>query len=95
MSNPIQAVNPIAMPEFGGSRSRQSGGFEDALATAVREVESRGKEASQSIESFLSGEGELHTTALATQRAEIAFDLFLQARNKVVQAYQEVMRMPM
>ena len=36
---------------------------------------------------------ELHATALAVQRAELAFDLFLQARNKVVQAYQEIMRM--
>jgi flagellar hook-basal body complex protein FliE len=32
---------------------------------------------------------------LATQRAEIAFDLGLQVRNKVVQAYQEIMRMQM
>jgi flagellar hook-basal body complex protein FliE len=30
---------------------------------------------------------------LATQRAELAFELFLQVRNKVVQAYQEIMRM--
>jgi flagellar hook-basal body complex protein FliE len=32
---------------------------------------------------------------LATQRAELAFDLFLEMRNKVVQAYQEIMRMQM
>ena len=30
---------------------------------------------------------------LATQRAELAFELFMQVRNKVVSAYQEVMRM--
>ena len=52
--------------------------------------------ASASVERFLSGEGEeLHTTILATQRADLAFDLFLQARNKVVSAYQEIMRMQM
>jgi flagellar hook-basal body complex protein FliE len=32
---------------------------------------------------------------MATQRAELAFELFLQARNKVVSAYQEIMRMQM
>ena len=49
-----------------------------------------------SVERFLSGEGEeLHTTILATQQAELSFDLFLQARNKVVSAYQEIMRMQM
>ena len=51
---------------------------------------------SASVERFLSGEGEeLHTTILATQRAELSFDLFLQVRNKVVSAYQEIMRMQM
>jgi len=48
------------------------------------------------VEQFLSGEGgELHSTILATQKAELSFDLFLQMRNKVVSAYQEIMRMQM
>jgi flagellar hook-basal body complex protein FliE len=59
-------------------------------------VEAIGRDASASVERFLSGEGEeLHTTIMATQRAELAFELFLQARNKVVSAYQEIMRMQM
>jgi len=37
----------------------------------------------------------LHDTVLATQQAELAFELFMQARNKVVSAYQEIMRMQM
>jgi flagellar hook-basal body complex protein FliE len=42
----------------------------------------------------LSGEGEeLHQVALATKQAELTFDLFMQVRNKVVAAYDEVMRM--
>ena len=49
-----------------------------------------------SIDKFLSGEDEeVHKVALATQQAELSFDLFLQVRNKVVSAYQEVMRMQM
>ena len=51
---------------------------------------------SQGVANLLSGEGEdIHTVALATQQSELAFELFLQVRNKVVQAYQEVMRMQM
>jgi flagellar hook-basal body complex protein FliE len=46
------------------------------------------------VERFLSGEGEeLHNTVLATTRAELSFDMFLQTRNKVVNAYQEIMKM--
>ncbi len=57
-------------------------------------MEQTRNEAAQSVENFLSGEGEeLHTTVLATQRAELSFELGLQVRNKVVQAYQEIMRM--
>ena len=71
-----------------------SGGFKDVFASAINQVESMGQEASASVERFLSGEGEeLHTTVLATERAELAFEMFLQARNKVVSAYQEIMRM--
>jgi len=55
-----------------------------------------GQTASASVEQFLSGEGgELHSVVLATQRAELSFDLMLQMRNKIVSAYQEIMRMPM
>jgi flagellar hook-basal body complex protein FliE len=93
MTGPIQPVSPVAMPGQGVAGSRGSG-FQEVLAGAVRDVESYGKAASQSVERFLAGEGEeLHTTALAAQRAELAFELFLQARGKVVQAYQEIMRM--
>ena len=97
MPGPIQSVNPVPMPDLRGSSGRTGGsGFQEVMASAIGEVENRGHAATQSIERLLSGEGEdLHTTALAAQRAEIAFDLLLQTRNKVVQAYQEIMRMPM
>ena len=35
----------------------------------------------------------MHSVILASQRAELEFDMFLQVRNKVVSAYQEIMRM--
>jgi flagellar hook-basal body complex protein FliE len=70
------------------------GGFQDVLSSAIKQVEAVGQNASASVERFLSGEGEeLHTTILATTQAELSFNLFLQARNKVVGAYQEIMRM--
>jgi flagellar hook-basal body complex protein FliE len=82
-----QAIRPAGQP--GGA-----GGFQDVLSSAIQKVEAIGQDASLSVVRFLSGEGEeLHTTILATQQAELSFDLFLQARNKVVTAYQEIMRM--
>ncbi len=86
----------MALPESiqvpaGASRS---GEFRSLVEGAIGTVEQSRKDAAQSVESFLAGEGgELHTTVLAAQRAELALELFLQTRNKVIQAYQEILRM--
>ena len=96
MSLPITPISPPVLPEAisPAPNSPSSGGFQDVFASAIRTVESSGQQASMSVERFLSGEGEeLHTAVLATERAQLTFDLFLQARNKVVSAYQEIMRM--
>jgi flagellar hook-basal body complex protein FliE len=97
MSLPIQAITGIALPDpIRPAGQAGGGGFQDVFASAIKQVEGVGQTANASVERFLSGEGEeLHTTVLAAQRAELTFDLFLQARNKVVSAYQEIMRMQM
>lgn len=97
MPAPITPISGISLPAAPSLENRFSGGgFQDVFASAIQSVESSGQAASASVEKFLSGEGgELHSTILATQKAELSFDLFLQMRNKVVSAYQEVMRMQM
>ena len=76
--------------------AKSPGAFQNALQDAIKNVENFRHSADRGVQAFLSGEGEeLHQAVLATQRAELAFELFLQVRNKVVQAYQEVMRMQM
>ena len=98
MAAPILPISGIRMPDAVQAAGRQGkgGGFQDVLASAIQKVEAIGQNADASVERFLSGEGEeLHTTILAAQQAELSFDLFMQARNKVVSAYQEIMRMQM
>ena len=70
--------------------------IQNVLASAIQDVEAFGRNASSSVQRLLAGEGEeLHNTVLATQQAELSFELFQQMRNKVVSAYQEIMRMQM
>jgi flagellar hook-basal body complex protein FliE len=72
------------------------GEFQSLLEGTIQKLGSIQNEAADAVQGFLSGENEeLHTTVLATQKAEIAFDLGLQVRNKVVAAYQEIIRMQM
>ena len=93
---PISGVTVPAVTLQPAGAAASGGDFRDVLAGAIQSVEGFGKQASASVERMLSGEGEeLHNTIMATQRSELAFEMFLQVRNKVVSAYQEIMRMQM
>jgi flagellar hook-basal body complex protein FliE len=71
-----------------------AGGFGDALDKLVDAVKSSGAEANKAVTSMVDGEGEVHDAMIALQRADLTFQLAVQVRNKLVQAYQDVMRMP-
>jgi flagellar hook-basal body complex protein FliE len=76
--------------------AKGSSEFRGVLEGAIQKVEDTRSQAAHAVESFLTGDGqELHSAILATQRADLAFELGLQVRNKVISAYQEVMRMQM
>jgi flagellar hook-basal body complex protein FliE len=81
------ALSPLS------STKNTTGDFGSALKSAIQSVDNYQQNANQAIQQFLQGNGELHNVALATQRAEMAFDLGMQVRNKIVSAYQEVMKM--
>jgi flagellar hook-basal body complex protein FliE len=98
MTPPIAPISAPLSPDAirPAGESKAGGAFQEALSAAIQGVEASGQNAASTVERFLSGEGEeLHTTIMATQRAELSFEMFLQARNKVVSAYQEIMRMQM
>lgn len=69
-------------------------GFRGVLENVIDQVEQSRANAEQLSNQFTAGGAEeLHSVALSTQRAELEFELTLQVRNKVVSAYQEIMRM--
>jgi flagellar hook-basal body complex protein FliE len=93
---PIRApAIPPTQPISAGQQS-PAGSFQSVLSDAVGRVEQFQQNSENAIGKYLSGEDvEVHKVALATQDAETSFDLFLAVRNKVISAYQEVMRMQM
>jgi flagellar hook-basal body complex protein FliE len=95
----ISGISPLSkIPTELSPPSVSDGGssFKNILSSAIGEVENARGAAAKSVEQFLSGNGEdLHSTILATQRAELEFQMFMQVRNKVVSAYQEIMKMQM
>jgi flagellar hook-basal body complex protein FliE len=93
---PIQTglVTHIEFPSL--SPAAPSGEFRDLLATTIAAVNQQQNDAQSAVNQFLNGDSiELHSVALAGQRADLSMDLFLQVRNKVISAYQEIMKMQM
>ena len=69
-------------------------GFGEQLRSAVADVDARQSEAESKVSSLLQGNGtDVHEAMIAVQKADLSFQLMLQVRNKVVQAYQEIERM--
>ena len=90
----------MAAPAAASSLAAAAGGasapspFANVFHQAIQQVEFFQNNADTSINRFLSGEGEeIHKVALATQQADLSFQMFMQVRNKVVAAYQQVMQM--
>ncbi|MGI8988798.1 MAG: flagellar hook-basal body complex protein FliE [Bryobacteraceae bacterium] len=91
-------IRAIPVPEIPQAIAPASGpgNFQDLLQSSIGKVEQAHNDAAQAIGNFLTGDGEdIHTVAIAGQRAELSMELFLQVRNKVISAYQEIMRMQM
>lgn len=76
-----------------GVTSPQEAGFGDALEKLIGAVDGSAGEANQAIGRMLDGTGDVHEAMIAMQRAEQMLQLTVQIRNKLVQAYQDVMRM--
>ena len=75
------------------AKKPDNGEFAKLFQSTVSEVDNTQHSADAAVKNFLNGgQGELHTTILATQKADLQFDMFMQVRNKVVSAYQEVMK---
>jgi flagellar hook-basal body complex protein FliE len=87
----LSALAPAAEPPQTGAPGPS---FDEVLTTAFQSVDRLQKEANQAIEQLaVEGSTNVHQTMIAMEKADLSFRLMLQIRNKLVDAYQEVMRM--
>ena len=76
-----------------GSESA-SGSFGDVLKGAVNTVSDLQNNADQQVSNLMqSGQGDMSKTMISVEKADVAFQLMLQVRNKVVSAYQDIEKM--
>ena len=80
---------PAAAKDAAGSPS-----FGDTLKQLVESVEGSTDQANATVSGMLDKSVDVHDAMIALQRAEMSLQLAVQIRNKLVQAYQDIMRMP-
>ena len=94
----IGQISPnMQLPEIRkpAALSGESGAsFGEVLKDAISTVDQLQKQSNQEIQKLMTGESQdLHSTLVAVQKADLSFQMMMQVRNKIVQAYQEIMRM--
>ena len=78
-----------------GAQQNSTTGFGKLMEDMVGQVNGLQQNADHSIQSLATGQSKgLHETMLAVEKASISFQFLTQVRNKAVEAYQEIMRMP-
>ena len=76
------------------TQSVQGVGFGDVLNKFVSEVNDKQIASGQAVNDLLSGKDiPLHQAMIAMQEAGVAFQLMVEVRNKLLEGYQELMRM--
>lgn len=94
----LSSISPAGTPAAGVSGSATgpapSGGFADSLSGLLAAVDESAGAANTAIADMVQGKGDVYEAMLSLQHAETTLQLTVQIRNKLVQAYQDVMRMP-
>ena len=69
-------------------------GFVETLRGAMDQMQAVQSAADKSTSALIEGSGmDVHSAMIAVEKADLSFQLMMQVRNKIVQAYQEISRM--
>jgi flagellar hook-basal body complex protein FliE len=93
-------IRPTGLPDLNLPTTKpantEQGGtsFSEILGTAIQEVNDLQSQAGEQVQKAMTGEmTDIHTAMIAVQKADVSFQMMMQVRNKLVSAYQEIMKM--
>ena len=88
------AAGVLTAATAGASGATGGAPFAGMFRSMVEQTSALDQKASDAVTGLLNGQGvEIHDAMIATQKADMAFELALQVRNKAVGAYQQMMQM--
>jgi len=90
----VSQIKPLSLPELpGAGEAGQKGqlSFKDFLLSSIRQVNAAQQDADQAVEKLFTG-GEITPAEVLTavQKADLAFRMMVQVRNKLVEAYNQI-----
>ena len=90
------AASPSIAPTAPGVGGPAGGGFRSAMSNAIDGVSKAQNEAGELQKAFEMGDprADLARVMVAMQQSQVAFRATVEVRNRLVQAYQDVMNMP-
>ena len=91
----IENWEPTSIDTSLKPKKEVSKSFAETIKGAVNDVNTLQKQADKSILDLLEGKTEVHETMIALQKADISMRFLLTVRNKVIEAYREIMHMQM
>ena len=77
------------VPKAGGTAGSS---FGNMLTEAIQQVNDVEKSSQGELQKFLSNESDLHSVMISLEKADLSFQTMMQVRNKIVSAYQEIMK---
>jgi flagellar hook-basal body complex protein FliE len=81
-------------PSASAASAGSAGSFQDVLKSLVDEVDTLQKSADASIKGLATGQTtDVHDVTVKMEEAGVAFELMMEIRNKLVDAYQQILRM--
>src|SRR5207249_3234046 len=90
----IPELAGLRRPEAAPAGGDKGNSFAAVLGDSLAEVNRLQQQADASITALATGDkASLHDTMIAMEQADVSFRLMMQVRNKIVEAYQEIMRM--
>jgi flagellar hook-basal body complex protein FliE len=90
---PVQDADALAGLKGAAGVPKDGPSFKDTLSSFLNDVNGLQKQADESIKKMAAGEiTDVHQVMESVEEAGVAFNMMMEIRNKVLEAYQEVMR---
>jgi flagellar hook-basal body complex protein FliE len=87
----LNGKNPAKTAKTGSAQNQET--FGKMLARSLDDVNQLKLKADEAVENLAAGkQKDIHATMIALEKADIAFQLLMQVRNKIISAYETVMR---